>query len=58
MLQPSAAQGWLGSQGASSGLIVKKTIRVDIPVDKFPTVCANIYLDIYFCSCSLSSLCI
>ncbi|KAH7689086.1 protein quaking protein [Dioscorea alata] len=37
MLQPSAAQGWLGSQGASSGLIVKKTIRVDIPVDKFPT---------------------
>ncbi|ERN19068.1 KH domain-containing protein At5g56140 isoform X1 [Amborella trichopoda] len=28
--------GWLGSQGGSSGLIVKRTIRVDIPVDKYP----------------------
>ncbi|KAM0941676.1 putative STAR protein, homodimerization region [Dioscorea sansibarensis] len=37
MLQPSAAQSWLGSQGTSSGLIIKKTIRVDIPVDKYPT---------------------
>ncbi|KAJ0986937.1 hypothetical protein J5N97_005293 [Dioscorea zingiberensis] len=36
ILQPSAAHGWLGSQGSSSGLIVKKTIRVDIPVDKYP----------------------
>uniref|UniRef100_R7W0J8 Uncharacterized protein n=1 Tax=Aegilops tauschii TaxID=37682 RepID=R7W0J8_AEGTA len=26
-----------GSQGSSSGLIVKKTMRVDIPVDKYPT---------------------
>ncbi|XP_058113019.1 KH domain-containing protein At5g56140-like isoform X2 [Magnolia sinica] len=37
LLQPSSAHGWLGSQGSSSGLIVKKTIRVDIPVDKYPT---------------------
>ncbi|XP_043688799.1 KH domain-containing protein At5g56140-like [Telopea speciosissima] len=36
-LQSSSAQSWLGSQGSSSGLIVKKTIRVDIPVDKYPT---------------------
>ncbi|XP_043701629.1 KH domain-containing protein At5g56140-like isoform X2 [Telopea speciosissima] len=36
-LQSSPAQSWLGSQGSSSGLIVKKTIRVDIPVDKYPT---------------------
>ncbi|CAK9157828.1 unnamed protein product [Ilex paraguariensis] len=34
--QPSSAQNWLGSQGSSSGLIVKRTIRVDIPVDQFP----------------------
>ncbi|XP_073117977.1 KH domain-containing protein At5g56140-like isoform X2 [Elaeis guineensis] len=36
LLQPSSAHGWLGPQGSSSGLIVKKTIRVDIPVDKYP----------------------
>ncbi|KAM7499060.1 hypothetical protein LguiA_023474 [Lonicera macranthoides] len=34
--QPSSAQNWLGSQGSSSGLIVKRTIRVDIPVDHYP----------------------
>ncbi|KAI0502405.1 KH domain-containing protein At5g56140 [Dendrobium catenatum] len=32
----SPAHGWLGSQG-SSGIDIKKTIRVDIPVDKYPT---------------------
>ncbi|XP_010913284.1 KH domain-containing protein At5g56140 isoform X2 [Elaeis guineensis] len=37
LLQPSSAHSWLGSQGSSSNLIVKKTIRVDIPVDKYPT---------------------
>ncbi|OVA19698.1 K Homology domain [Macleaya cordata] len=37
LLQQSSAQSWLGSPGSSSGLIVKKTIRVDIPVDKYPT---------------------
>ncbi|XP_077237502.1 KH domain-containing protein At5g56140-like isoform X2 [Tasmannia lanceolata] len=37
LLQPSSAHGWLGSQGSSSGLIVKKTMRVDIPVDTYPT---------------------
>eukprot|EP00262_Sarcandra_glabra_P001936 TRINITY_DN1211_c0_g2_i1.p1 TRINITY_DN1211_c0_g2~~TRINITY_DN1211_c0_g2_i1.p1 ORF type:complete len:292 (+),score=38.25 TRINITY_DN1211_c0_g2_i1:143-1018(+) len=37
LLQPSSAHGWLGSQGSSSGLIVKKTMRVDIPVDRYPT---------------------
>ncbi|XP_038690574.1 KH domain-containing protein At5g56140-like [Tripterygium wilfordii] len=36
LLQPSATQNWLSSQGSSSGLIVKRTIRVDIPVDKYP----------------------
>ncbi|WOL17194.1 KH domain-containing protein [Canna indica] len=37
LMQLSSTHGWLGSQGSSLGLIVKKTIRVDIPVDKFPT---------------------
>lgn len=38
MMQPSSAQNWLGSQGSSSGLIVKRTIRVDIPVEQYPNV--------------------
>ncbi|THU59917.1 hypothetical protein C4D60_Mb07t07090 [Musa balbisiana] len=37
LIQPSSAHGWLGSQSSASGLIVKKTIRVDIPMDKYPT---------------------
>ncbi|KAJ8461295.1 hypothetical protein OPV22_034221 [Ensete ventricosum] len=37
LIQPSSAHGWLGSQSRASGLIVKKTIRVDIPIDKYPT---------------------
>ncbi|KAL7088213.1 hypothetical protein ACP275_13G114600 [Erythranthe tilingii] len=36
LMQSSNAQNWLGSQGSSSGLIVKRTVRVDIPVDQFP----------------------
>ncbi|XP_022752972.1 KH domain-containing protein At5g56140-like isoform X2 [Durio zibethinus] len=35
-LQSSSAQNWLSSQGSSSGLIVKRTIRVDIPVENYP----------------------
>ncbi|KAM0943031.1 putative STAR protein, homodimerization region [Dioscorea sansibarensis] len=37
LLQQSAAHGWLGSQGSLASFIVKKTIRVDIPVDKYPS---------------------
>lgn len=37
LLQSSSTHSWLGSQGGSSSLVVKKTIRVDIPVDKYPT---------------------
>ncbi|CAI9295378.1 unnamed protein product [Lactuca saligna] len=36
LLQPSSAQSWLGSQGSSSSLVVKRTIRVDIPVASYP----------------------
>ncbi|KAK8969408.1 KH domain-containing protein [Platanthera guangdongensis] len=36
MVQPSVGHGWLGSPGGSSGMTIKKTIRVDIPVEKYP----------------------
>ncbi|KAB2607269.1 KH domain-containing protein [Pyrus ussuriensis x Pyrus communis] len=36
LLQPSSTQNWPSPQSSSSGLIVKRTIRVDIPVDKYP----------------------
>ncbi|CAL9147409.1 KH domain-containing protein At5g56140 isoform X1 [Musa acuminata AAA Group] len=36
ILQPSSGNGWVGPQGSSSGLVVKRTIRVDIPVDQYP----------------------
>ncbi|KZV27612.1 RNA-binding KH domain-containing-like, partial [Dorcoceras hygrometricum] len=36
LMQSSSAQSWLGSQDSSSGLIVKQTIRVDVPVDQYP----------------------
>ncbi|CAN6556214.1 unnamed protein product [Malus baccata var. baccata] len=36
LLQSSSTQNWLSPQSSSSGLIVKQTIRVDIPVDKYP----------------------
>ncbi|XP_078165443.1 KH domain-containing protein At5g56140-like isoform X10 [Carex rostrata] len=35
--EQSSGHSWLGSQGSSSGLVVKKTIKVDIPVDQYPT---------------------
>ncbi|XP_047977027.1 KH domain-containing protein At5g56140 isoform X2 [Salvia hispanica] len=37
VMQSSSTPNWLGSQGSSSGLIVKRTIRVDIPVDQYPS---------------------
>lgn len=46
-MQSSPAYSWLGgSQGSSSGLIVKKTMKVDIPVDKYPTV-SVLFPDLY-----------
>ncbi|XP_039048683.1 KH domain-containing protein At5g56140-like isoform X2 [Hibiscus syriacus] len=35
LVQPSLTENWLNSRSLS-GLIVKRTIRVDIPVDKYP----------------------
>lgn len=37
MLQQSPGRNWLGPHGNSSGLLVKRTIRIDIPVDQYPT---------------------
>ncbi|KAH7574710.1 hypothetical protein JRO89_XS03G0333600 [Xanthoceras sorbifolium] len=36
LMQPASTQNWLSSQSSSSGLIVKRTIRVDIPIDQYP----------------------
>ncbi|OWM85942.1 hypothetical protein CDL15_Pgr012192 [Punica granatum] len=36
LIPPSSAQNWPSPQGSSSGIIVKKKIRLDIPVDKYP----------------------
>lgn len=44
LMQPSSTHNWLGSPGSSSGLIVKRTIRVDIPVDRYPNVRMNFFV--------------
>ncbi|XP_004499705.1 KH domain-containing protein At5g56140-like [Cicer arietinum] len=36
LIQGSPTPNWLSPQGSSSGLLVKKTIRVDIPVESYP----------------------
>ncbi|KAK1440168.1 hypothetical protein QVD17_05993 [Tagetes erecta] len=36
LLQSSSSQSWLGSQSSSSSLIVKRTMRVEIPVSAYP----------------------
>ncbi|XP_031491579.1 KH domain-containing protein At5g56140-like isoform X1 [Nymphaea colorata] len=35
-LMQSPNHGWLGAQGGPSGLLCKKSFRIEIPVDKFP----------------------
>ncbi|KAL5802111.1 hypothetical protein ACOSQ4_030416 [Xanthoceras sorbifolium] len=36
LMQPASTQNWLSSQSGSSGLIVKRAIRLDIPIDQYP----------------------
>ncbi|XP_031480934.1 KH domain-containing protein At5g56140 isoform X2 [Nymphaea colorata] len=36
-LMQSPSHGWLGAQGSSSGLVCKKSFRIDIPADKYPS---------------------
>nr|GMD51268.1 KH domain-containing protein At5g56140 isoform X2 [Ipomoea batatas] len=37
LTEPLSSQNWRSSQSSSSGLIVRRTIRIDIPVDLFPS---------------------
>ncbi|KAK4781502.1 hypothetical protein SAY86_015604 [Trapa natans] len=36
LVPPSSAQSWPSPPGSSSGIIVKKNVRLDVPVDKYP----------------------
>ena len=35
----ASSMGWHGAPGVSTSSVVKKIIRLDVPVDKFPSVC-------------------
>ncbi|KAJ8542790.1 hypothetical protein K7X08_005313 [Anisodus acutangulus] len=37
LMHSPSTQNWLNTQSNSSGLIVKRTIRIDIPVDQYPS---------------------
>ncbi|GER26626.1 RNA-binding KH domain-containing protein [Striga asiatica] len=36
LMQPSSSHNWIGSHGKSSGLIVKRLVRIDVPVEQYP----------------------
>ncbi|XP_060190272.1 KH domain-containing protein At5g56140 isoform X2 [Lycium barbarum] len=38
LMHSTSTQNWLNTQSNSSGLIVKRTIRIDIPVDQYPSL--------------------
>ncbi|KAJ8532474.1 hypothetical protein K7X08_012397 [Anisodus acutangulus] len=38
LMHSPSTQNWLNTQSNSSGLIVKRTIRIDIPVDQYPSL--------------------
>lgn len=38
LMHSPSAQSWLNTQSNSSGLIVKRTLRIDIPVDQYPNL--------------------
>lgn len=37
LMHSPSTQNWLNTQSNSSGLIVKRTLRIDIPVDQYPS---------------------
>ena len=39
-ISPAPSIGWNGTPGAM-GPVVKKVVRLDVPVDKFPNVCSG-----------------
>lgn len=46
--------GWHGAQGVPTTPIVKKVIRLDVPVDKYPNVGQICVLSLQFISVFLS----
>ncbi|XP_015082498.1 KH domain-containing protein At5g56140 isoform X1 [Solanum pennellii] len=38
LMHSPSTQNWLNTQSNSSGLIVKRTLRIDIPVDQYPSL--------------------
>ncbi|KAL3614847.1 hypothetical protein CASFOL_040508 [Castilleja foliolosa] len=36
LIHPSSTHNWIGSHGGSSGLVVKRLVRIDVPVDQYP----------------------
>lgn len=53
LMHSPSTQNWLNTQSNSSGLIVKRTLRIDIPVDQYPSVCTIIYFLILLIMTSL-----
>ncbi|KAM3223046.1 KH domain-containing protein [Capsicum chacoense] len=43
LMHSPSTQNWLNTQSNSSGLIVKRTLRIDIPVDQYPSVWTIMY---------------
>jgi protein quaking len=41
---PAASMGWPGVPGISSTPVVKRVIRLDVPVDKYPNVSQRCFL--------------
>lgn len=35
----SSTSGWNGTPGVTTSPVVKKVIRLDVPIDKYPNVC-------------------
>ena len=40
--------GWPGTQGIPSTPVVKRVIRLDVPVDKYPNVSQNLVISLQF----------
>lgn len=41
---PAPSIGWNGTPGVAMNPVVKKVVRLDVPVDKFPNVSKSIFV--------------
>lgn len=41
----SPSMGWPGVQGTPTTPIVKRVVRLDVPVDKYPNVSEGVYIE-------------